>query len=127
MEELFDLGIPLKIEFNIVDAFIMHLRSLVLFDHKVIGELKIFLVTYPDVMSVQYDENGSYELQYLRLELVKIMHQKFPLLHITAFERGLKHLGFKVMQTTHDRRSLKIFKLYEKSSPITFKRRRLNE
>jgi hypothetical protein len=57
------------------------------------------------------DFDGNYHLAYGRKEIISTSRNNREDFEITIFERSLKHLGFYVIQTTHQSTRDKIWKL----------------
>ena len=63
-----------------------------------LNNLKWLLDEFPTLVSI---ENDGYELVYHRMALIQTFAVQRITFNMTAFERGLKHLGLKCVQTTH--------------------------
>jgi hypothetical protein len=63
------------------------------------------LTHFPElVFVVRNAANGEFEVHFLRDRLIKTLRlheNRFPNLVFTSFERGLKHAGMEVIQSTH--------------------------
>lgn len=59
--------------------------------------LKWLLDEYPTLVSIP----NEFELHYQRAALMQKLADEKQKLNMTAFERGLKHIGLKCVQTTH--------------------------
>lgn len=65
---------------------------------------------FPELCYVVRDAAGQFEVHFLRDRLIKALRQqesKFPNLVFTSFERGLKHAGLEVTQSTHGQVAVK--------------------
>jgi len=72
--------------------------------------LKAMLQTFPELVYLERLPNGDIEVLFERDQLIKALRQeeeKFPQLVFTSFERGLKHAGMEVTQSTHGQITIK--------------------
>ena len=67
------------------------------FSPKTKDTLKWLLDEYPSLICIP----NEFELHYQRAALVQQLADEKQPLNMTAFERGLKHMGLKCVQTTH--------------------------
>jgi len=68
------------------------------------------LDAFPELVYLVRLENGDIEVHFLRDKLIKALRSeedKFPSLVFTSFERGLKHAGMEVTQSTHGQTQVK--------------------
>ncbi len=75
-----------------------------------IQTLNNLMQSFPDLCYVVRDASGQFEVHFLRDRLIKMLRQqesKFPNLVFTSFERGLKHAGLEVTQSTHGQVAVK--------------------
>jgi len=72
--------------------------------------LHAMLLAHPDLVYLDRMEDGAIEVHFHRDQLIKALRQeeeKFPALVFTSFERGLKHAGMEVTQSTHGQITVK--------------------
>jgi hypothetical protein len=65
---------------------------------------------FPELCYVVRDAANQFEVHFLRDRLIKALRNqesKFPNLVFTSFERGLKHAGLEVTQSTHGQVAVK--------------------
>merc|ERR1711964_694013 len=68
------------------------------------------LDAFPELVYLVRLENGDIEVHFLRGKLIKALRSeedKFPSLVFTSFERGLKHAGMEVTQSTRGQITIK--------------------
>lgn len=65
---------------------------------------------FPDLVYVDILPSGEYEVNFYREQVIRKLKQeesKFPNIVFTSFERGLKHAGMEVTQSTHGQTPIK--------------------
>lgn len=86
------------------------------FDHEgrttpsAVLNLHNMLNAFPDLVYLVRLDSGDIEVHFLRDKLIKALRSeedKFPALVFTSFERGLKHAGMEVTQSTHGQTQVK--------------------
>ena len=72
--------------------------------------LKAMLLAFPDLVYLERLDSGDIEILFQRDQLIKALRseeERFPQLVFTSFERGLKHAGMEVTQSTHGQITIK--------------------
>jgi hypothetical protein len=72
--------------------------------------LKAMLLAFPELVYLERLDSGDTEVLFQRDQLIKTLRseeERFPQLVFTSFERGLKHAGMEVTQSTHGQITIK--------------------
>lgn len=88
-------------------------------------QLEGYFSKYPNLMRIDLDFDFGYTLSYNRKLFEKILSENESGFKINFFERGMKHLGFYVIQTTNRSVREKIWKLVNNNEYVELNNARL--
>lgn len=88
-------------------------------------EMEHYFKKYPHLFNVMMDAESNYLFSYDRKQVIDLFKGREPKFVMGFFERGLKNLGFHVMQTTNKGKTAKIWKLKGEIEYFEFNSRRL--
>ena len=71
-----------------------------------IATVSRLILKFPDFIYVILVQDGNFELHYHRKALLAEL-TAYGTFNMTSFERGLKHAGLRVIQTTHGKVAIK--------------------
>lgn len=60
-----------------------------------------FIGEYPEYVGVRQTASGAFEIFFLRAQFAEVLRKERPAVILTSVERGLKHAGLFVSQSTH--------------------------
>jgi len=95
---------------NEINAFIDSFRQEGRCLSSAIVNLDCMLKNFPEYVYIEHNEEGDLEIHFVRDKLLKALRneeERFPALVFTSFERGLKHAGMEVTQSTHGQTQIK--------------------
>jgi hypothetical protein len=95
---------------NEIDRFIDSFRQEGRCLSSAIVNLECMLKHFPEYVYIEYSDRGELEIHFVRDKLLKTLRneeERFPALVFTSFERGLKHAGMEVTQSTHGQTQIK--------------------
>lgn len=96
----------------IVDELVLSCRGKTRYVTNVFRNLSQMMKDHPDLIRLKVSDSGSFRIEFHRRELIKVLNEKRSVsesaIILTSFERGLKHNGFTVSQTTYNH-EIKIF------------------
>jgi len=106
---------------SVIEEFINYFEVYYGFLPSSIQTLKTILNKYPDLACIKKNNEQS-EVHMHRDALLKKLRNDYPAIIMTSFERGLKHAGMEVLQSTHGEVVIKIWGINKSKVPIKKKR-----